>query len=577
MQSAEQCFSAKFVFPPEVPSQGDIPVDGDCLYLAEAGYGFVTDAKSALGENGGIPEINNGFVPAEHRKGVLPRYFRVRVPHSGNYTVSVTIACEASEDVVLFSERRRFVWKEKAEKGAVLTHTFTANVCPVIPTGKKEPYPDEAVDLTLIGEHATFRRITVEETHSAVTIFLAGDSTVTDQQADSPYLPTESYCGWGQALPLFFRSGATVSNHAHSGFTTEDFLQGGHWEIIKQAMHPGDYVFIQFGHNDEKIPHLAAFSGYRRNLERLIDETKENGGIPVLVTSVSRNLWNAPDGGFNDLLEDWAQACRVIAREKKIALIDLHEKTKRFFYSLGRTHGSEYCRKYFYPGDFTHFNDIGGALIASFVAEEMKKVCPPELSKYLMELPACGEEWKQDPVPEFPAEFDDLAESPEQEAVRELSAKGILRSEGRSFCPDAAYSRVNFLASAFIALIYLPKTAWNNACADVRGDEWYAGNIQAAAENGFLDPELLIGGTFKPDAAILERDALSILVRMLQDKFEIHKRCGMAAEKLNSLDREERIAAVAGAVHLNSWNSGRVLTRARAAALLKQVMAEVLE
>lgn len=134
------------------------------------------------------------------------------------------------------------------------------------------------MDIAVLADRPRISALTVEEVNGP-TVYLAGDSTVTDQPGDYPYYPGTCYCGWGQMLPAYFDTRVAVSNHSHSGLTTDSFRKEGHYAVISQYSKPGDYVFFQFGHNDQKLPGLQAKGGYRANLQRYIKENQQRGSI----------------------------------------------------------------------------------------------------------------------------------------------------------------------------------------------------------------------------------------------------------------------------------------------------------
>jgi lysophospholipase L1-like esterase len=555
---SSQLFQKKFVFGPHVEKDGALIVTKDHLFTPEAGYGFVTEEVAQRDEQCQIPEINNGFTEKPQNEvsiGILmgdaknhasggsfccsvapdiPLYFRVKVPHAGNYRVELLLGADGSEtDVTVFSERRRCVLrKARSKRGLPLKFSFTANVCNIIPRGKQTVYCDGGIDITILGKSAHLNAIAICETPESHTIYIAGDSTVTDQTAEYPYVPGESYCGWGQMLPAFFKEGIAVSNHAHSGLTTTGFLEDGHWDIVASEMKRGDYLLVQFGHNDQKDKNLAAFGGYAKYLEKFIEMTRARGVHAVLITPVSRSLWNAPDGEFNDLLTEWAEACRSVAHKTGTPLIDLHERSMEFILEQGR----ENSLRYFYPNDYTHFNDFGGYLMAAFVAQELRKVKLSELSKFLRNTSVNPEEIlegnyifcrKSEKKPalrktrrgeKVPA-FQDVGGLPEKEAIQESVRRGILRGDGNLFHPDTQISRAEFLSSVFAAFQYLPKNVYNDVYSDVFGDEWYAGTIQAAFDNQLIDGQMTADGRFSPQKAVNFTEALSVLLRILESKY----------------------------------------------------------
>ncbi len=412
----EQPFCRRFSFGVTHPTAGVVPVAPGTLFSARQSYGFVTDAVRAGDPALRLPAVTNGFVPETRlslpvspaeagawEPGIraeapgLPLYFRVRVPESGTYRVEMTIGDEPGRAATVFSERRRFVYHgvPTQHTGGRETVAFVASVCDVIPRGQetladsgnavpRAPSHDEAVDITVVGCRPTVYTLRVERVETVPTIFLAGDSTVTDQVGDTPYRPTANYCGWGQSLPLFLTDGVCVSNHAHSGLTTATFREHGHWDIVRRMIRPGDFFLMQFGHNDQKLPELDAFGGYAANLRRYVTEVRELGAMPVIVTPVSRSRWNGPGGAFQDLLADNAEACRQVGIEMSVWVLDLHGKSVEFIRRLG----PRAAQSYFHEGDQTHFNDRGGFEMAGFVAECIRQTDAAGLARFLKEAPA---------------------------------------------------------------------------------------------------------------------------------------------------------------------------------------------
>ena len=136
-------------------------------------------------------------------------------------------------------------------------------------------------------------------------------------------------------------------------------------------MKPGDFCLLQFGHNDQKLAHLQAKTGYRENLLRYINEIRGCCGIPILVTPLARNTWKE-DGAYNDLLKEHAEAVFEVGEETGVPVIDLH----RYAMQLIQENGKEASRVYFHPGDMTHTNEYGSWLFAKFIAENLKNLDP---------------------------------------------------------------------------------------------------------------------------------------------------------------------------------------------------------
>ena len=214
-----------------------------------------------------------------------------------------------------------------------------------------------------------------------IKIFLAGDSTIAIKE-------TKAYpeTGWGMPFVYFWDSTVTVVNRAKNGRSTKTFLSEGLWKSIYDEAGEGDYVFIQFGHNDEspdKKERYATPDTFKMNLTRFIRETREKKAIPVLLTPVSRRKFK--DGKAVNTHEIYSGLTREVAREQQAAFIDLDEKSK----ALYEKWGEEYSKKLFlqlepgehpnYPEgkvDNTHFTELGARLIAQLVLKEIKSQMP---------------------------------------------------------------------------------------------------------------------------------------------------------------------------------------------------------
>lgn len=188
------------------------------------------------------------------------------------------------------------------------------NVCPIIPRTYTTPMEDLTLDVTVLGAGLHLTEIEVEACECR-TLYIAGDSTVADQSADYPYLPGNSYSGWGQMIQAYLNPKMAVSNHSHSGLTTESFRSEGHYQILYDRIRKNDICLFQFGHNDQKLMHLMAEDGYRSNLIQYIQEIRSKGAVPVLVTPLARNSWKGKDNSYNDLLAPYANACIDIGKE----------------------------------------------------------------------------------------------------------------------------------------------------------------------------------------------------------------------------------------------------------------------
>jgi len=245
---------------------------------------------------------------------------------------------------------------------------------------------DQQLSLEFLGPTARAKVVSVAPApNSTVRIFLAGDSTMTDQ-ANEPYV------GWGQAFPLFIGERAVVANHAESGRALRSF-QGEHrLDKILSQLRKDDFVLIQFGHNDqkEKGEGVGAFTTYAKRLRDYLDAIQAKGGKPVLVTAVARRRFD-DKGQVTESLGDFPEAVRRVAKERSIPLVDLNTSSKQVYQALG-VEKSKLALLHFpaktFPGqtdplrDDTHFSAYGAYEMARCVTEGIRQGVP-ELAAFL--------------------------------------------------------------------------------------------------------------------------------------------------------------------------------------------------
>ena len=331
-------------------------------YIAELGDSF--DPKEE-GSPEGLPV--EGFVLPAEGPGVYRLTYRVKV----------------KEDVGalwLFAGRKNLLRFGSRKAGEILEGECFLHICEVVPRQYDRAMAVSQIGFAAACEDASKLEISassqrLEPDADVPVVYIGGDSTVTSQVCGLPYLPGGCYCGWGQSLSYFLAGSAAVQNQAQSGLTTETFREGGYYDIVLKYIRPGDYCLLQFGHNDQKLAHLQAKTGYRENLLRFIGEIRGKGAKPVLVTPLARNTWTA-GGVYNDLLEEHAQEVIRVGEETGTPVIDLHG----FAMDLIQTNGKENSRVYFHPGDMTHPNEYGGFFFASFIAERLQQIYPAAFS-----------------------------------------------------------------------------------------------------------------------------------------------------------------------------------------------------
>lgn len=513
---------------------GEGYVSAASFYEPETGKaGFLTEKNRVQDPRLGIAELNSGFDTVYWAKGTLlteicedekgcyvlwdgegelPLTFVCDVPIEGNYQVDVTLYAGKDTEAFVFLGRRRLAARICLHAGETVKRRFVTNICPIIPRTFTDAMEDLTLDVTVIGAGVHLCEVGIQPWQGP-TLYIAGDSTVTDQSADYPYLPGSSYCGWGQMLSAYLGEHMAVSNHAHSGLTTESFRSEGHYAILHERIKAGDLCLIQFGHNDQKLMHLLAEGGYRENLIRYIEELREKQAIPVLVTPLARNSWRG-GGAYNDLLEDYARVCVELGVTFHVPVLDLHKKSMAFVKAQGR----EAAKRFFFPSDYTHSNDYGAYLFAGYVYEELCEAFAGVWNKTSQNRAGRdseGMEQLQDfrekggsrlagidftagemlpawmppevlPVLSVPLEFAQM-ENPADEHLFENLER-----------PEEILTRAEALEMIIAAMHFFPTNVYNDMFADVIGHETYAGTIECAWQNGLIPEELIENGTIQP-------------------------------------------------------------------------------
>lgn len=213
--------------------------------------------------------------------------------------------------------------------------------------------------------------LTGSTTEKKITIFTIGDSTCANKPLDNG----NPERGWGQALQSYFDSKyVVVDNHALNGRSSLSFRNEGHWDKVFSKISKGDYVFIQFGHNDEKpdsARHTTPGTTYDAQLLRYINETRQKGGIPVLLTSIVRRKFNE-QGTLEETHGDYIQAVRNVAEKAKVVLIDHNELSKKLVQDLGPEESKALFMWVGSKQDDTHLRSRGARAMAGLVVKELK-------------------------------------------------------------------------------------------------------------------------------------------------------------------------------------------------------------
>ena len=229
------------------------------------------------------------------------------------------------------------------------------------------------------------------EPSASPTLFLIGDSTVTNL----PLIPAQPARGWGQMLPLYLKHGIRMENHASSGQSSRSFILTGMWQKVHDKLKKGDFLIIQFGHNDAKPDekrHTEPFAEYTENLTRYVKEARELGATPILCTPPCRAFYDK-QGQLMDTHHDYPKAMRQLAEKEHVPLLDLEAKTAELLRHLGPDRAKALFANA-EPGDYaafpqgrsdgTHFNASGASIICDFAVADILKN-EPGLAKWVLE------------------------------------------------------------------------------------------------------------------------------------------------------------------------------------------------
>ncbi len=212
-----------------------------------------------------------------------------------------------------------------------------------------------------------------------ITVYLIGDSTMADKEVIA-YPET----GWGMPFHYFFDSTVTVDNRAKNGRSTRTFIEEGRWQPVVDNLHEGDYVLIQFGHNDE-VPTKKSYTtpkDFTANLEKFVNESRSKKAIPVLITPVARRKFDST-GKIEETHAEYTQLVKNVAKSLDVPLIDLDKESQEMVQQFG-VEASKYLYNYLSPGqnphypdgreDNTHFSELGARKMAEIVLHDIEKL-----------------------------------------------------------------------------------------------------------------------------------------------------------------------------------------------------------
>ena len=381
----------KFQFGAETAAPGYTLVPPTILYSKETGYGFEPGASLAVVSQKNSNPLFTGAVTS-----AKPFSFSVAVPE-GNYRVTVTLGDLGQESVATVKAERRRLMLERVQTaaGQFATRNFLVNVrTPKISTGGQVDLNDREQDkatgaintlswddkLTIgfSNTHPALAALEIEKVNDVITLFILGDSTVTDQGGGG---------SWGQMAPRWFGPGVVVANHAESGETLKGFLMHRRWDKVLDSLKPGDYVLIEFGTNDSKnsgpqnmyagqdfsVTYAAPNTTYRELLRRFVADVRAKGGLPLIASPSARR----GETGNPSTLGEWAAAAMATAKEVGVPGIDLNTLGMQLNTALGADADRQFA-------DRTHHSEYGAYLQAKCIVFGIKQANLP-LAKFIVD------------------------------------------------------------------------------------------------------------------------------------------------------------------------------------------------
>ena len=383
----------KFQFGADKAAPGYTLVSPTSQYSADAGYGFEPGSTVTTVTQPSDNALQSGAVTAAQ-----PFYFSVAVPE-GNYRVTVTLGDPKADAITTVKAETRRLMLERIRTAAAKfeTRTFTVNVrTPKISNGGEVNLDSREMNLTthvaisrdwddkltleFSDSHPAVAAIEIQKVDDAVTVFITGDSTVTDQ-------PGGSVTCWGQNITRWFKSDVAVANHAESGETLKGFLKERRWEKLLDSVHAGDYVIIEFGCNDSKQrgpqniypgqdfseTYAEAGTTYKDLLKQFAADVQKKGAFPIIASCSARRQDTKKPGS----LQAYADAAMAAAKEIGVPSIDLNSMGLELNAALGADVSKAYS-------DQTHPSEFGGYLQSKCIALGIKQDNLP-LAKYILD------------------------------------------------------------------------------------------------------------------------------------------------------------------------------------------------
>ncbi len=353
-------------------------ISAEAVYTEEQGYGVIPYAPIQNMKSGFRGKLNSDYILSD---GAF--YFKVDVPE-GRYKVTVTLGAEdvATRTTVKAESRRLFIHDLQLAAGEQQELTFIVDVFSTYVEGNPKGVElkerevgtlnwDNSLSIEFNGERTALAAIEIEKVDVPV-IFIAGDSTVTDQNS-------EPWASWGQMFPYFLKVDCAVANYAVSGSTLRHYRASRRLDKALSFMKKGDYMIVEFAHNDQKQKGYEPYDDYQKDIKDYCDKIIAKDGQPILITSTQRRNFDKK-GKVTNTLGDFPQAMRDYATENNVPLIDLNKMSMELYEALG-VEESKKALVHYPAGTFlgqekdfadnTHFNTYGAYELAKCIVQSI--------------------------------------------------------------------------------------------------------------------------------------------------------------------------------------------------------------
>ncbi|MCH5185322.1 MAG: S-layer homology domain-containing protein, partial [Oscillospiraceae bacterium] len=499
--AADELYTAKFDFGADGAPEGYIQISASDNFDEKKGYGLSeTSARNSEKSDGMTLE---DYITSETDKGIK---FEVNVP-DGDYEVKTINGGDTESEVNIYINGG-----ERVRVFQTAANEYKENVQRVVPKNGK-------ITFEFLGKDVKVNSIEIKQLENRdkkseiPVIYIAGDSTAQTYDQASRY----PQYGWGQVISDYLDGNVKTENRSMAGRSSKSYDNDGRLDNILTEIHPGDYVFIQFGHNDgsEKPERYISIDDFKKLItDKYIGETVKRGGIPVLLTPTPHF---SPDdnGRFSETIVDYSQAIREVAESTGVPLIDIHKDAVAKWNELGK---EEVSRYYFicepgesvqYPegtDDHTHFKEPGARAIAKLVAEGMKN------ANIMAESVISG-----------PQVFKDTRNHWAEDIINKMRDLEFVKGTGENeFSPDGTVTRAEFLSMSMKAAD-VPGRGYDKEknYSDVSDGNVFRFQIQGAREKNIIAEEMIENNKFSPDKAITRGEMASMLVRIYNLKHSI--------------------------------------------------------